>query len=286
MVLSTGEVRAEEVIEAEGKRMKGGQAVRLLDIPARHPATGSEIIVDMHGAESPALFVDTLKRACGSHYGWAGPAFIKALIDEGLDLVRKELRETLQMTIQELSPDGASPEVARAVKRLALVAVAGEKATALGILPWEQGEVFRATRAILSRYLAGRGGLGSEIERAIDRVRAFILAHAASRFRDLTEDSDEFGRPIRVVNLVGYRDQFNDIYFLTPSGFREACGGQDVKDVARLLAGKGLLRVPDTGHLTERVSVPGVGRTRLYAVHADILDAETAPTGPLDRCSR
>ncbi len=202
------------------------------------------------------------------------------MIDEGLELVRKELREILLATAQALSPDGASPEVARAVKRLALVAVAGEKATVLGILPWEQGEAFRATRAILSRYLAGRGGVGSETERAIDRVRAFILAHGASRFRDLTKDSD------RVVNLVGYRDQLNEIYYLTPSGFREACGGQDVKDVARLLAGKGLLRVPDTGHLTERVSVPGVGRTRLYAVYADILDAETALTGPLDRSSR
>ncbi len=277
LLLSTGEAPAADVIEAEGKRMKGGQAVRLLDIPAIDPGTGAGIIVDVYGTESPALFVDALKRACGSHYGWAGPAFVKALIDEGLERVRKELGEILLATAQALSPDGASPEVARAVKRLALVAVAGEKATALGILPWEQGEAFRATRAILSRYLAGRCGVGSETERAIDRVRAFILAHGASRFRDLTKDSDH------VVNLVGYRDQLNEIYYLTPSGFREACGGQDVKDVARLLARKGLLRVPDTGHLTERVSVPGVGRTRLYAVDADILDTETAPAGPLDR---
>jgi uncharacterized protein (DUF927 family) len=273
LILSTGEVPAADVIESEGRRIKGGQAVRLLDIPATDPVTGEGIIVDTHGAASPPAFADELKRACATFYGTAGPAFVKALIEEGLETITKELRAAVEETTKALTPKGSSPEVARAVKRFAVVAVAGEKATALGILPWEQGEALRAARVLLARYRTARGGTGSDTERAVEAVRAFILAHGTSRFRDLTDET------ARIMNLVGYRDPQNQILYLTKEGFREACAGYDVKDVGRLLRERGLMRTPDAEHLTERVTVPGVGRTRLYAILTKILDWEVDPVG-------
>ena len=279
MILSTGEVPAADVVESEGRRIKGGQAVRLLDIPATDPVTGEGIIVVTHGAASPSAFADELKRACAQYYGTAGPAFLKALIEEGLESITNDLRAALEETTKALTPKGASPEVARAVKRWAVIAVAGEKAAALGIVPWEQGEAVRSERAILARYMAARGGIGSDTERAVEAVRAFILAHGASRFRPLTDET------ARVMNLVGYRDPLNEILYLTKEGFREACAGYDVKGVGRLLKEQGLLRTPDAEHLTERVTVPGVGRTRLYAISTEILDGEVEDVGygPVDR---
>jgi hypothetical protein len=183
----------------------------------------------------------------------------------------------LDETVVALTPQAASPEVARAVKRLALVAVAGEKASALGILPWNKGEAVKGVKAVLSRYLAARDGVGSDIERAIVRLREFILTHGSSRFRELSNETD------RIINLAGYRDLDNGFYYLTPAGLREACRGYDPVSVARLLKARGLLRAPDTGHLMERISVPGVARVRLYAVSAEILHDEQPVGEPLDR---
>jgi len=277
LVLSTGEIPSAEVVESEGKPLKGGQAVRLVDIPATDPVTGQGIIVHTHGRSSSAMLADELKQACGTHYGWAGPAFVMGLIHEGLAAVGKDLKTALGETVQALAPPGASAEVVRAIKRLAVVAIAGEKSTAMRILPWTKGEAFRSVQTILTRHLNARGGSGSDTERALVSVKDFLLTHGASRFRDLGNETD------RVINLAGYRDTNNASFLFTPKGFREACHGHDVKDVARLLAHRGLMRTPDEGHLTERVSVPGVGRTRLYAISAEILDGETLVVGPQDR---
>jgi uncharacterized protein (DUF927 family) len=278
LVLSTGEIPSADVVESEGKHLKGGQAVRLVDIPASDPLTGQGIIVHTHERSSSAAFADELKQACGTHYGWAGPAFVQGLIQEGLVAVGKDLRTALDETVRALAPPGASAEVVRVIKRFALVAIAGEKAAAIGILPWRKGEAFRSVQTILTRYLDARGGSGSHTERALESMKNFLLTHGSSRFRELTNETD------RVINLAGYRDTNDGVFFFTPKGFREACSGHDVKEVARLLVEKGLLRPRDRGHLAERVTVPGMGRTRLYTISAEILDGETLASGPMDRC--
>ncbi len=283
VLLSTGELRASDVIESEGKAVKGGQAIRLIDIPATDPITGHGIIVDTHGDPTAACFVDGLKRSCSTHYGWAGPVFIRALIREGLTDVHAALKAALEETAQALTPANASAEVQRAVKKFALVAVAGEKAVSLKILPWMPGEALRSTKVLLSRYLAARGGAGSQLEQAVEQIRSFLLAHCSSRFRDLGSDSD------RTINLAGYQDATRAVFYFTPGGFKEACRGHNYQDVARLLAARGFLIVPDAGHFTERVNVPGLGRVRLYAVSADILDGasfDRAEDGSLDRSTK
>lgn len=280
LVLSTGEIPSAEVIESEGKPLKGGQAVRLVDIPATDSVTGQGIIVHTHGRLSSATLADGLKHACGTHYGWAGPAFVTGLIHENLEAVGRDLKTAWCETVLTLTPSGASPEVVRVIKRLALVAIAGEKAAAMGILPWIKGEAFRSVKTVLTRHLNARGGSGSDTERALESIKDFLLRHGASRFRDLGSETD------RINNLVGYRDSHNNAFLFTSKGLREACGGHDVKDVARLLADRGLLRTPDEGHLTERVTVPGVGRTRLYSISTKILDMEILVLGPHDRSAR
>jgi putative DNA primase/helicase len=279
MLLSTGELPASDMVEFEGKPMKGGQAVRLLDIPSTDPVTGQGIIVNTHDERNPASFVDSLKRACGTHYGWAGPAFIKSLVDQGLSEVRAELQATLDVTARAMTPPGAPAEVQRAVKRFALIAVAGEKAVTLKIFPWKKGEAVRATKVALGRYLAARGGAGSDTERAVEQVRAFLLAQG-SRMGHLEDDN------ARIIKLAGYRDVNNEWFYLTPAGFKEACHGHDPTDVARLLLQRRFLDAPDAGHLTKRVFLRGAVRTRLYAVSVHILDGapmESIASGPLDR---
>jgi uncharacterized protein (DUF927 family) len=266
LLLSTGELPTLDIIEAQGRAIKGGQAVRLIDIPATDPVTGQDIIAQTHGAANSATFVEALKRECGTVYGVAGPAFLEALHGRGLQNIQGQLHASMQETVQALTLGHASPEVQRAAKRFALVAVAGGLAVDLGILPWQQRGVYGAVSSLFRRFITARGGAGSDTERAVDRLRNFILTHGAGRFRDFDCETD------RIQNLVGYRNRTEGIFYFTSDGFKEACDGHDIQDVARLLRARGVLRAPDGGHLTERVTIPGVGRTRLYTVLADILD--------------
>jgi putative DNA primase/helicase len=76
-----------------------------------------------------------------------------------------------------------SEQVARAAKKFALIGVAGEWATALGVTPWGRGEAQRAARWAFERWLEARGGVGSHEERqAIEQVRLMIVQHGGSRF--------------------------------------------------------------------------------------------------------
>jgi hypothetical protein len=105
------------------------------------------------------------------------------------------------------------------------------------------------------------------VEQGIERVKDFLMAHGSSRFRDLSREED------RITNLAGYRDDRNEFFYLTPAGLKEACGGHDMKEVARLLHARGVLDATDSGHLTRRVMVRGVGRVRLYAISREIFDS-------------
>lgn len=268
LLLSTGELPASDVIEDAGRRVKGGQIVRLIDIPATHPATGLGIIEHLHGSESPAHFVDALKRSCADHYGHAGPAFIEELIKKGLPTVRAELKAAFQDAVSLLTPKDASPELQRIVKRIALVAVAGATATSLAILPWSASEAIEAAKGICSRVGASRDGSDGDLDRAIGSLREFLLKHGGTRFRELSSSTE------KVFDLAGYRDELKAVFYFTPQGFKEACGGVDPRTVARELKAKGHLRTSENGRLTEKIVVPGMGRPRLYSISAKILDDE------------
>jgi putative DNA primase/helicase len=215
------------------------------------------------------VFVDTLKRACGTYYGTAGPDFIRGLFRDGIESVQEELRLAVEQTTKALMPPGASTEVTRAVKRFALVAVSGELAIAKGIVPWAKGDVFRAVKMMMIRWLHGRGGYGGDTERALTAVRDFILRDESSRFRDIHHEGE------KVINLAGYRDRAQGVIHFTSQGFREACADHHHQMVARALAEKGFLRTREKDRLQNRITIPGVGeRIRVYTVTAALLEEE------------
>ena len=79
----------------------------------------------------------------------------------------------------------ADGQVGRVAARFALVAAAGELATALGILPWPEGEASAAAARCFNDWLAARGDSGpEEIASGIRQVRAFLELHGSSRFEE------------------------------------------------------------------------------------------------------
>jgi uncharacterized protein (DUF927 family) len=276
LLLSSGEVPARDALEAEGRRARGGQMVRLLDIPAT--VSDEDGAIHEPGAMTPAEFVTAVKRACAAYYGTAGPAFIEALCEQGdADTLAHKVRQQLDATHARLTPEGAPAEISRAVRRFALVEVAGGLAVAAGILPQTQEEVRAAVGRVFRRWLDAYGK-GGEMGRAVAQLRDFLLRNE-SRFRD-----KDYGAP-PVHNLAGYRDPKRGLFLLTPAGLREALEGHPAHEVARHLKDYGWLFTNEGDKMRSKHRVTGFDRPlNLYAVRDALLDdagdSDIADPGP------
>jgi uncharacterized protein (DUF927 family) len=272
IMLSTGEEPVQAVLEAAGRRARGGQLVRMVDVPATGDDGG--IIHDPHGL-TPAEFVHRLKRACATYYGTAGPAFIQALCKENdLDTLRCQVQSELDEAHKRLVPKSAAEEVSRIVRRFALVLVAGHLACAAGILPFTLTEIEEAVKLVLQRWLAVHSQ--GPMERAVEQLRAFLLRHEA-RFRDKTN-------PTQLVrDLAGYRDTVAGLFLLTPEAAQEALDGHSVRDVMHHLKSKGLLYCNEGDRLQSKHRISGIdGQVRLYAIRTALVGDEAPPPAAED----
>ena len=86
MFLSNGEIDLSQHLQGDGKKIKAGQGVRLLTIPADAGA-GLGIFEDLNGYPNGAALADALKANSLKYYGTAGPAFIEKIASR-LDEVR------------------------------------------------------------------------------------------------------------------------------------------------------------------------------------------------------
>ncbi len=232
-VISAGEVPVSTYIDESGQKVRGGQLVRLIDIPAE------SIFPD-------AAAADHMKDACSRYFGTAGPAFVKKIIDDGIDTVREELKQIDAVAEQIGSTD--TIEVRRVRKRFALSAIAGEMAIKMGILPWSQGAALDACKHVFNLWRKDSDIAMSDAERGIANVRNFIFKHGPSRF-----EGDDIHLPVR--DRAGWhRDGY---YHFTPVAFEEACNGVLVKTVKVALLERNLLRVSDLDRLRSGLRVDG-----------------------------
>jgi putative DNA primase/helicase len=234
------------------------------------PATGDDgdVIHDPHGA-IPAEFVHRIKRACATHYGTAGRAFIRDLCKQGtIADLSKMVQEDMAEAHRRLVPRRAAEEVSRVVRRFALVLIAGQLACDACVLPFEAADIGKAVRIVLRRWLEVHGC--GPMERGVEQLRAFILRNEA-RFRD----KDDTTHPVR--DLAGYKDRQGDLYLLTVDGAREALEGHSVQDIMRHLVDRDQLFVNETGRLLSGHRIRGIDRVvRLYAVKSSLLGDKKA----------
>lgn len=270
LVLSSGEIPiAIKLGEDKGRRARAGQLVRLLDIPIdRGFGFGA---FDHAGPDGDAgALAKAFKVAATTAYGTAGPAFIHALIDDGVEgeAIRAMVAD---FVAAEVSP-GADGQIGRAAQRFGLIMAAGELAIALGIVPWRAGAAREAAGWALSQWVAGRGGSEpAEVQQAVATVRLVIQQHGESRFEVIGGDGDGDARP--VINRLGWRTGDGaDREWLIPSEIwkSEICAGLDPKFVANALGERGMLqRAGDGWQPTRRIA----GRVvRVYAVKSAILE--------------
>ena len=270
LFFSTGEKSVKQMLALAGQQIKGGQVVRLPDIPADDSSTGRRAIIVETGGETPKVFAQNLKAACASYYGLAGPTFVAMLAgsaeEVGLSSLTGQMKERLFELEERLSRDVANdapPEVRRVFRRFALVALAGTLAAGAGILPYTTAEVIDAVADVRDRWLSELGEERSEQERALSHLRDQIIAHQSR----ITAHDQACKTGERVAFLIGQH------YAFTPTAFGKLCGDHNATAVLHQLKARGWLW-HDKDRLTHRapaIDVLNGTRPNLYFVSKDLL---------------
>jgi uncharacterized protein (DUF927 family) len=278
LFLSTGEVTLSDHAEAAGKRAKAGTEVRMVNVDADAGA-GKGIFEDLHGENLPAKFADRLKSVSDGHRGTAGPEFVEYLIKneepatERLDTLRKEF-------VASNVPSECSGEIHRVADRFGLVAAAGELATEAGITGWPAGTATQAITQCFKKWLNGRSTGSSDMEKAVEQIRGFMLANCDSRFQDVDEKITlpQTGRRV-IYDRAGFRRTFangedqTSEYLIYPQTFKDLCQGYNATQVAQELEKRGYLR-RGKNRLQVQQRIEGMGKNPIwfYAVNDSIFD--------------
>lgn len=223
-VLSSGERSIGTTMADGGHRVKAGQSVRLLDVPAQRMYGAWD---DLHHHVSGTAFSDALKRESVTNFGHAGRAFLEKLtrdheasFPEALDTIKN---------LPELQAANDEGQAKRAAARFAIAALAGELATQYGITGWPDGEAIKAAAVGFAAWqgLRGKGRGNLERDQVAERLAGFIERHGDSRFSDV--DSDDEQRAAMVRDRAGWwlSGEAGRQYLFTAEGMREAVKGFD-----------------------------------------------------------
>ncbi|RDS79898.1 DUF927 domain-containing protein [Dyella monticola] len=264
LFLSAGEIGLGDLVTQSGGKVRAGQEVRVIDLPADAGA-GCGIFNALSDDVAPGLLADELKAASATHYGHALPAFLRALVaDQGK--VRKTLAESQKVIFANLVGPNTTGQVRRVAERFALLGVAGELATYYQLTGWRTGEATRAAQACFSAWLAARGTDGaSEPTAMLEQVRAFLSAHGESRFTDWSVMDDA----PRTINRAGFRKRTDagPVFYIEREAFRrEVCTGFDPAAVAKTLMEAGALLPGSNGEATRKERLPDGRSVRVYVV--------------------
>lgn len=297
-ILSNGEIDLATVAAKAGQRLPAGAAVRLPSIPVDKSGAAWPAL---HGADGFGALMADLHAAMRQHHGHAAPAFINRLAEtwahDPADI--GALLDDRRAHFARCLPADADAQARDVARRFALVATAGEMATAWGLLPWPEGEATRAAETVMRAWLTTRGGAGAaEDAEALERVRRFIAEHGDARFPIATAAGDAKGDDARpTIKRAGFRKtvavearakQQVVVFLFFPEVWRsEVFEGADAAAGARALQRAGYLLPGEGGKLQRRERVPGFEAPRFYAVRASIMEAgEPGETKPAAAGSR
>lgn len=235
--LSTGEHGLVHYMEAAGLKPDPGMEVRQLDIPADAGA-GRGLFEKLHDHKDARAFAENLRTACDRYHGAVGIAWLEH-ISQHLDEIRRDLPGEVARVALDLMPADSESQVKRAVRRFALLAVAGEYATKWGLTGWEPGESTAGIRKCVQAWINHRGGSENLEERRIyERFRDFIGKGWSGRFIHMSR-ADDTHAPGK-DQTVGFRN--DQRFYITPEGWKEIFRGMDPARAGQVLLDKKMLQ--------------------------------------------
>ena len=268
-VLSTGERSIATTMAEGGHRIKAGQSVRLLDVPAQRAHGAWD---NLHQHPSGTALSDALKRAAMSNYGHAGRAFLEQLTRDH-EVSFSQALDALK-ALPELQAPNDEGQAKRAAARFAVLALAGELATSYGVTGWEAGEAIRAAAVGFAAWQALRGtGRGNaERDQIAERIVSFIERHGDSRFSDADRDDDQHAAVVR--DRAGWWRKCDGarMYLFNSDGLREALKGFDFSRALDALQQAGAIDAPgEGGKRVKSMRIQGQSM-KLYLVRPERLE--------------
>lgn len=244
VLFSSGELGLSAHMSEGGKRSRAGQEIRLLDIPVRRTFGAWD---ELHGLPGGREFSDAIQRASVTHYGHAGPLFIRKLLECG---EADDLPAVLAALCADY-PSGSGQE-SRAAERFALVAMAGELAIEWGLLPVPAGAARDAMLVLFDAWRSSRGQGQGEDATICASLCDFITRHGDALFSELGGDAMVRDRAGWWKDAVDRR-----VWLFTSEGLRRAVPGFDVTRILEAVAAAGWITEHNPGKRAKRVKVDG-----------------------------
>lgn len=272
LFFSTGELSLAEHAEKAGERTYAGMEVRMVQIPSDTGHYGA--FETLHGLANGKTFADHLCEKVSRYHGTPFRAWLASLTED-IDEATSEAKQLIREFERELCPPESGHQVGRVVARFALVAAAGEMASARGVTGWAGGVALEAVRQCMAAWLKERGHLGNHEDMGVmEQIKRFFTANQYSRFADWNDSNH------RPHNMVGYRHVEKDpvsseeaaVFYVQPTGWKEICKGFDAIKAAELCAEAGFLLRSEEGRYQSQVRLPGIGKTRAYKITANIFN--------------
>ncbi|MEY4750397.1 MAG: hypothetical protein RIQ60_2611 [Pseudomonadota bacterium] len=304
--LSAGEIPLAQHMAEAGKRIRAGQELRMVDMPADAGA-GLGLFETVHDHEGGAALAQHLAKACETTHGTLGRAWLEWLTAHSDDWPR-QLRTDVDALTLDYVPDTADGQVQRAGRRFALVAAAAELATRQGLTGWKPGEATDAVRRCFLSWIGARpAGFGSsEKTEALRQVRAWLEKNAdalltwwhramddhkpntalRAGFKRLVDDD---GVPIKFDAATDYCDERAPVggktadtalveYLIFPEAFKnEVCKGLDAHFVAKVLKEADMLK-HERDRFTQKHRAPGLGITAMVHILPAVFSADGDPS--------
>ncbi|MBB3255448.1 putative DNA primase/helicase [Paraburkholderia bannensis] len=237
-LLSTGEVAMSRYLSEGGLQPRGGQEIRMLDVPADG---GAHRAFDcLHEFATAGEFAEAFSSASHECHGSLGRAFVEWLVsrwDEARDTINRE-RERMAAMV----PDGSAPPVRRATRKFAILSAAAVLAARAGLTGWTQEEARAAIDCVWKRWLDVFGTGDRDDARLIEQANAVLLSNEFGRFILLSTEADPQEPSVR--DAMGFRRYKDDqvTFYVREHAFRnEVIAGFDMLRACRVLHEAGML---------------------------------------------
>lgn len=249
-IILSAEKSLEEKVRGDGGEWYGGMAVRIPDID----------IGDVDRAVDQAVMAQI--QAIDRHFGHAGPAFVEALISNGIHRQGQSVREGINKMAASIAGPGADGKLIRAAVPFAILSVAGEMAKKFSVLP-SNLDVGRAIRWAWSKFINSTDAVALDPEaQATANLRAWIAERWGTEIQPT--DPVEGARAVN-RNALGWYDE--DTVYIPAHRIVEAAGGTlKEMEIGRALDAQGLIAKRKAQDCFFVAFVPKIGKLKAYAL--------------------
>lgn len=269
--LLSGETSLHRKIVDDGGKWMPGMSVRFPDIDISE--------VNSRVPKDVMLQIEAVR----SNHGHAGPAFVEALIRDGLNRDPQRIRDAVNSEAMALAGLHDDSVHRRAAQVFGILMVAGKMAVAYGVLP-PAVQVERSVQWAWNRFVDSTSGAALDPEaQAIDALRAWIMARWDVTIKQVRSGADYGAKANNNQKAEGW---FDDSSVYIPSGqgaIERACGGILKEDhLARMLDRRGILARRGEGKNIPVRRIPKIGAVRAYALsrkQLGLTQYESQPNG-------